>query len=258
MRKKTGLSAFIVCCFFSLALQSQNLAGHSHNDYEQQRPFFSAYENYFASIEVDIWAVDGQLFVAHDLEDIHSDRTFEKLYLKPILEIYKQYDGKPYPNVNKSFQLLIDLKTPYNPTLYLLNEVLSKFPEVFDPEVNIAAVRIVISGNSPSQDFYEDFPQFIFFDGRPDIIYNDSSIKRIALISDSFDNYSEWNGETNNDIKELEAVIEFIEKAHALGLKARLWGAPDTPKAWDALTKAGMDFINTDQPANLYDHFSRK
>jgi alkaline phosphatase len=258
MSKKTGLSSFIICCFFSLTLQAQNLAGHSHNDYEQQRPFFSAYENFFASIEVDVWAVDGQLFVAHDLEDIHSERTFEKLYLNPILEVYQQNVGKPYPNANKSFQLLIDLKTPYNPTLYLLKEILSQYPEVFDPQINTAAVRIVISGNSPSPEFYGDFPEFIFFDGRPNINYNDSSIKRIALISDSFDNYSDWNGETKIDLNEFDDVIMFIEMAHALGKKARLWGAPDTPLAWDALTKAGMDFINTDQPAKLKDYFSHK
>lgn len=258
MLNKTLHLTLCICSFLFFSSRAQKLTGHSHNDYEQQRPFFTAYENYFASIEVDVWAVEGQLFVAHDLDDIRPDRTFEKLYLNPILEKYQQYDGKPYPNLEIGFQLLIDLKTSYNPTLYLLNEVLSQYPDVFDPKVNTSAVRIVISGNSPPQEFYEDFPEFIFFDGRPDIHYTESSINRIALISDSFDNYSDWNGETKPDPEDLDAVIKFIEKAHAVGKKARLWGAPDTPEAWEALTKAGMDFINTDQPAKLYDFFSRE
>jgi hypothetical protein len=36
---------------------------HSHNDYEQRVPFWTAYNAQFGSIEADIFLVDGRLMV---------------------------------------------------------------------------------------------------------------------------------------------------------------------------------------------------
>jgi len=35
---------------------------HSHNDYRNKVPFWTAYNARFGSIEVDVFAVDGELF----------------------------------------------------------------------------------------------------------------------------------------------------------------------------------------------------
>ena len=45
----------------SLAAAAGITGIHSHNDYEQPRPFWGAYEAGAASIEADIWLVDGKL-----------------------------------------------------------------------------------------------------------------------------------------------------------------------------------------------------
>jgi alkaline phosphatase len=72
--------------------------GHSHNDYEHVFPFYDAYARHFGSIEADLWAVRDILFVAHNRNQITSNRTFQKLYLDPLISHLRANKGKPYKN----------------------------------------------------------------------------------------------------------------------------------------------------------------
>ncbi len=55
-------------CLLSFALQAQSTLSkaHAHNDYEHERPFFEAFQLGFGSIEADVYAVNGQLLVGHE------------------------------------------------------------------------------------------------------------------------------------------------------------------------------------------------
>src|SRR6266550_2676687 len=57
---------------------------HAHNDYEHARPLMDALDRGFCSVEADVWLVNGQLLVAHDLKDARPDRTLQALYLDPL------------------------------------------------------------------------------------------------------------------------------------------------------------------------------
>ncbi len=243
------------CVSLSALAQTRVLKGHSHNDYRQQIPFYTAYHHYFASIEADIFSVDGQLLVGHDRHELTPDRSFAKLYLEPILNIYDSLGNKAYSNVDGAFVLLLDLKTSYDSTLFQLVELLQDHREVFDAAAHPNAVRVVISGNSPSPEAFSLFPDFISFDGRPDQLYSASELARVAMISEDYTRFSEWDGLTTPNEHALERVKEFIDHAHRLNKKARLWGAPDTPLAWEVFQRLGMDYINTDQPEVFFNSF---
>src|SRR5690606_41099868 len=62
---------------------------HSHNDYTRNHHFAMAYGLGFGSIEVDLFLKDGELFVAHEYEEIAADKTVDRLLLKPILEAFR-------------------------------------------------------------------------------------------------------------------------------------------------------------------------
>jgi hypothetical protein len=68
----------------SVVLGQPLAAAHAHNDYEHDRPLFDALEHGFTSVEADVWLVDGELRVAHDLEDAKPGVTLESLYLDPL------------------------------------------------------------------------------------------------------------------------------------------------------------------------------
>lgn len=247
------LFALLLAVFFvrTTTAQTQNVphVGHSHNDYHQERPFFTAAESGMASIEADVWAVNGELFVAHDKEDIKTENTFRQMYLNPTIS---WLDQQKTADVKQSgFILLVDLKSSYNPTLDILVKQIEPYRQYFDPKLNPQAVTLVISGNFPPNKAFKNYPDWVFFDGRPTIKYSKKQLKRIGMISDSFKSYSNWNGIDNPEKGELDAVKAFVDACHKKGKKARLWGAPDTPLAWRILLELGMDFINTDSPQEL-------
>lgn len=65
---------------------SVNKNAHSHNDYLQPQPFYTAYANRFASIEIDVFLKNDSLYVAHEEKEIKAGHTIQNLYLKPLLE----------------------------------------------------------------------------------------------------------------------------------------------------------------------------
>lgn len=244
----------IVCP--SITFAQQQILIHSHNDYEQRVPFYQAYAQQVASIEADIYATNrkDELLVAHNKEDLAIAPTLDESYIKPIVALYKKNNGKAWENSDKTFILLIDLKTPANPTLDILVKKLKAYPEVFDPAANPYAVRVVISGDRPAPADFTKYPSFISFDGNG-LDYTSGQLKRIAMISLPFKDYSQWNGKGTMIRDEYNKVTKAIEAVHALDKPIRFWGTPDGVTAWNTFHNIGVDYINTDRVEACTDYF---
>jgi alkaline phosphatase len=253
---------FITLLFLQHSLNGQKVAtyttlnAHSHNDYANEIPFWLAYNNHFGSIEADIWAVNGNLFVAHNTADIKPERTLDILYLQPIVKLFKENNGKPWKDNPSTFQLLIDLKTNVDPTLSLLVEKLNQYPDVFDPKVNKNAVHIVITGNRPDPSDFEKYPGYIFFDGILNQKYDRQQLMRVALYSENLRKFTQWNGEGDIIEKEKIRLQSVIDSVHSLNKRIRFWNAPDDINAWNTFMKMKSDFINTDHIVKLAEYLN--
>ena len=199
---KKLLSAILLFLSITVTAQVQytTMNAHSHNDYEQKTPFMLAYNAHFGSIEADIWAVNGDLFVAHNKSDIKAERSLDSLYIQPIVRFFRKNGGKAWRNYPSTFQLMIDLKTPFEQTLSILVEKLKKYPDVFDSDQNNNAIRVVITGNRPDPSGFSKYPLFIWFDGNVTLKYDDQQLKRIALYSENLAGFTTWKGK--------EAMVE--------------------------------------------------
>ena len=228
--------------------QNQSCKGHSHNDYLQQVPFFNAYHNHMASIEADIWAIDGELFVAHEQNEISRAKTLDALYILPIVDIFTKNGGRAYPNSGECIQLLIELKSATDITLGLLIQKLTAYPEVFNPETNPFAIRIAITGNIPDKENFAAYPDFVMFDGEINEHYTGRQIKKLALVSTNFERFSNWKGVGPMPLNDKANIKKAIDEAHNKGLKTRFWNTPDNPETWSTLLNLGVDLINTDNP----------
>ena len=254
---KYFLLPVVLFLFWSNLLIAQTISAyttaqaHSHNDYEQKRPFDEAYEQQFGSIEADLFLVDGVLYTAHNKADIKPDRTFAKLYLDPILAQIKKNNGKIYGQEGLILQLLIDLKTPAEETLEALVKILEPSKEIFGKG---GSVKIVISGNTPAPEKFSQYPSYIFFDGRPGVAYTSEQLDRIGLISQAFQKYSFWNGEGEIPKKDKKAVAEVIRQTHDLKRKMRFWATPDNINTWKTMMALGVDYLNTDKVIEMGDY----
>lgn len=221
---------------------------HSHNDYEQNIPFLRAYYQQFGSIEADIFLRNDSIFVAHDQKYITSKNTLASLYLKPLLVQVEKNNGQIYPDKKLNLQLLIDLKTPGKETIPVLIRELQPYLKLFAPA---GPVRIVLSGDVPTPQEFSQYPDYLFFDGRPEINYSKTQLERVGLISQSFTNYTKWNGKGILEKKEKEALEAVIKQMHDQGKKIRFWGTPDNINAWKMLMNMGIDYLNTDKVEEL-------
>jgi hypothetical protein len=254
---KDILVRILVLLLFSTNLPAQRITtystaqAHSHNDYEHDRPFMEAYLQQFGSIEADLFLVNDSLYTAHNKVDIKPERTFSKLYLEPILAQIKKNDGHIYPQKDLELQLLIDLKTPAEETLTALVNLLKPYESFFAPK---GTVKIVISGNTPSPETFEKYPTFIFYDGRPEITYTPDQLKRIGLISQSFQKYTKWNGEGDLLEKDKKNLSKVIDQTHKLDKKIRFWATPDNIHTWKTMMSLQVDYLNTDKVIQMGDY----
>ena len=249
------LSLFLIlsiqCCSL---LNAQNIPytvanAHSHNDYEQAQPFFLAYQEQFGSIEADIHLVNGKILVAHDAKNVSPNLSLEKLYLDPLDLYIKKNNGTPYRDSSRSLQLLIDQKTEATTTLNGLIEVLKKYPSI----IHNKKIRITITGNRPEPKEYAQYPNYIWFDGRPNEVYSKEALTKVALISDDFGDYVKKKFPLVISVAENEHIQSVIQHAHQANIKFRFWGVPDDVTAWEKMIDYQVDYINTDHINGLAD-----
>lgn len=218
----------------------QQVKIHSHNDYAQKIPFWTAYGNGSSSIEVDVFLKEGTIYATHAEADIKVGHTLESLYLEPLQHAITLGLGDQQP-----LQLLIDVKSEAIETLLAIIGDLDGHLELIVSQ----DISFVISGNRPPPENFSDYPEYILFDYQSLEDFPDDKIGgKVALISLNFKNFSNWNGEGSPSPVDLEKVSSTIKKAHSLGKSFRFWGCPDTETAWKTFAALGVDFINTDHP----------
>lgn len=227
---------------------------HAHNDYLHERPLLDALDNGFCSVEADIFLIDGQLLVAHDLFRTSTERTLRGLYLDPLQKRIRRNGGSVHGD-GKTITLLIDIKSAAESTYRALHRELARYQEILThvdrDGVHQGAVTVIISGNRAFQAIESDLPRYAGIDGRLSDLDSDRPPALMPLISDHWGRNFAWRGEGEMSQADREKLTRIIQKAHADGRRVRFWASPDVPAVWSALAAAKVDLINTDDLAGL-------
>lgn len=247
------LSFFITTASFAQPTSYTVSNAHSHNDYEQPVPLYTAYNEGFGSIEADIFWHNGELLVAHTTKELELHRTLEELYLKPLLAFIEKNKGHIYADSTRRLQLMIDIKTEAITTLSKLVELLQKYPVL----TQCSSLQIAISGNRPDVSAFTSYPAFINFDGELQKEYPAAALSRIVMMSDDLKKYTGWNGKDIIPAPQWSTLQQAVSRAHALNKPVRFWGAPDFTNAWRHLIRLKVDYINTDSIKPLADFLDK-
>ncbi|MBL4676647.1 MAG: alkaline phosphatase [Mucilaginibacter sp.] len=205
------------------------------------------------SIEADVYLHEGKLYVAHEKKEIAPNRTLENLYLKPLAERFQQNGGKPYADTALHLQLVIDIKEDHEHVIPELIRELKPYLQMFNSPTNRNAVRIALSGDMPAPANFDTYPDYIYFDGRPNIPYTPQQLEHVAMISDALTDYTKWNGKGTPTPADSLKLRSMVNAAHTMGKPFRFWATQDSPNTWIQLEKLGVDWINTDHPQQLHD-----
>ena len=233
---------------------------HAHNDYEHRRPLQDALDHGFASVEADVWLVDGQLLVAHDRNQVVPGRTLESLYLSPLEARRKMDGGAEYPGWDGNFQLLIDAKSDAGPTWAAIDQVLREHPNLMTTftadSTHMGAVAAVISGNRDRAAMLAQPTRYAGYDGRPSDLDSGTPAAFMPLVSDNWTNNFTWDGTGPMPAAQEQKLRDLVTRAHQQGYRVRFWGTPDQAgpardRLWSKLVEVGVDHINTDDLAGL-------
>jgi glycerophosphoryl diester phosphodiesterase len=235
---------------------------HAHNDYEHRRPLQDALDRGFNSVEADVWLVDGELLVAHDLDDVVPGRTLESLYLAPLAQRIRANHGEVYARGKETFQLLIDIKSDGPATYAAIDKALRKYPQILtvfaDGRTFEGAVTPVISGNRPLDVLKAQQVRYAGYDGRLSDLESGMPGSLMPLVSDNWTKNFTWTGVGEFPAAEKAKLRDIVVKAHRAGYTVRFWATPDVPGAarealWTELVAAGVDHVNTDDLHGLED-----
>ena len=117
---------------------------------------------------------------------------------------------------------------------------------VAEDSVFEGAVTIVLSGNRPPINYFDDYKyRNVFIDGRLDNIGQGISYKIMPLISSSWADSFEWSGDGNLSKDQMSLLQNLVRDVHLEKKHIRFWGSPDNENAWSVLLSANIDLINT-------------
>lgn len=259
--------ASMLCISFLISAQSfaQSFSqtillpqAHAHNDYEHPHPLYDALEHGFMSVEADIYLHEGALLVGHDPEDLAPERTLQSLYLDPLMDIAQSNNGY-IQHREKSFLLLIDIKTDADSTWAVLQEVLASYAPMLtrytDTDPTPGAVTILLSGNRPRETLQQQPVRLAGYDAR----FEDLGVLPASfapMVSGNWTTHFTWTGEGEMPEHEKALFSQIRQAARSNGQRLRFWATPDMPgpareRLWSFLLENDVDFINTDDLAGL-------
>jgi len=244
---------------------------HSHNDYWRRVPLFSAIYAGCTGVEADVWLRKEDLFVGHDTASLQPNRTFQSLYVNPLVDIlarqnpstefyYGTKNGVFDTNPEQTLVLLIDLKTDGHETWPWVMKQLDPLRErgwlsySQDGQFHQGPITVVGTGNTPFElilgnSTYRD----AFFDAPLDRLENSTyDATNSYYASVNFWNAIGavwWKGGPNDGQK--DKIRAMLREARDRGLKSRYWGLPAWPIhvrnfVWQVLVEEDIGMLNVD------------
>ncbi|KAL4996208.1 hypothetical protein BDV10DRAFT_187300 [Aspergillus recurvatus] len=259
---------------------------HSHNDYWRDVPFYTALSLGCISVEADVWLYNGTLHVGHDESSLTDERTFESLYINPILDVLERQNPKSKFLTTPTKNGVFDTST--DQTLYLWVDSKTSGPETF--EAVIAAleplrqkgylttvknnetltqgpVTVIGTGNTPYDMVGPVADRDYFYDGPLAALNETANAGITPLISPiASTSFTSAIGELTLGVdsvlsdEQLSTLRSQISVAKEKGIKARYWGAPSWPIRarnilWTTLMNEGVGLLNADDLAAAAEYF---
>ena len=227
---------------------------HAHNDYEHARPLADALDQGFQSVEADVWLDGTDVGVSHDGPPFKG--SLRSLYLDPLATRVASNGGSVHGD-GKPFFLWIDLKDGSDTIQRLLAEQLEGYAFLtrFD-DAGVSqqgAVTVLLTGNDRAKKAMVERPAPRPF-ARDSNSYARSDPpadgKWVAYAVNYFA-FMQWPGDGTIPAAQRRQLENLVNGAHATGRTIRLYANPDGEAYWQAAKAAGVDFINTDQLAEL-------
>lgn len=248
---------------------------HSHNDYWRPVPFYSALSAGAISVEADVWLYNGTLHVGHEVSALTEERTFDSLYIQPILSVLHGQNpnssflaggattknGVYDTSSGQTLYLFVDVKTDGLTTFPYVVEALQPLRDagylttVNGTAVTPGPVTVIGTGNTPLGQVQGVSPRDYFYDAPiPTLATTFANITADVSPIASTDFAVQFPGVLSNTgftADQLALLKSQVDAAHVKGILVRYWDQPGWPvgtrnAVWRTLWDNGVDILNVD------------
>ncbi|MCB9256239.1 MAG: hypothetical protein H6579_03830 [Chitinophagales bacterium] len=228
---------------------------HSHNDYLKKKPLWDALKNGCTSIEVDVFAYKGSLKVAHVNVALNQRKSFEELYLLPLIEFLDQH-AHLYTDTTQELVLMIDFKSSSSAALPLLLQSIENYTKYFSYYENgklfPAPLQLVISGSGFSYKQVQDLEKiYVFLDGNVSSCNSEFPEQLVPRGSARYGSIFSWNGKKSMPVHEEELLKSMVQEASKCNKKLRFYAMPEKLAIWRKFLDEGVYWINVDHSAKF-------
>jgi hypothetical protein len=236
---------------------------HSHNDYLKAKPLWVALKYGCASIEIDVFAHEGELKVAHVGVGLNKKKTINELYLNPL---FAYLEDEEWIYTDQPLVLMIDFKNDSKLCLPLLMEAIKTNKQYFtynyQGQVKEAPLQLVISGKRFTYSAISHLDSvFVFLDGGIHECNKDFPPDLVARGSSSYGSVFSWRGKGEMSVKEEQLLKDLVKLSIECQTPLRFYAMPAKSKIWEKFLDAGVYWINIDNAkkfANFYEDYLNK
>lgn len=236
---------------------------HSHNDYLKKKPLWGALKYGCASIEIDVFAHQGTLKVAHVGLGLNSKQTIDEMYFNPLFDFL---DSHQWVYTNTPLVLMIDFKDSGKDCLPLLMESIAEHKQYFTyvqngTKIN-APLQLVISGHGFSYSQVSELDSIhVFVDGWIDRCTTDFPQILIERASARYGSVFSWKGKGEMAAEDEQRLKDLVDHAADCQTPLRFYAMPAKTKVWEKFLDAGVYWINMDDAkkfASFYKEYVNK
>lgn len=223
-------------------------------------------------MEADVFLVNGTLYVGHEQSALTRTRTFDALYIQPILSVLQRENpASPFVSgatdngvfdtaSSQTLYLFVDLKTDGATTWPVVVRALEPLRQAGyltrynGTAVTSGAVTVIGTGNTPLNQVQGVNNRDYFFDANLALLSTtQANITREVspIASTQFSRYiGAINGTTFNSTQ-LQTLQTQLQIARQKGIGGRYWDTPAFPiskrnAVWTELERAGAALLNAD------------
>jgi len=224
------------------------------------------------SVEADVWLVNGTLYIGHDVQSLTPHRTFDGLYIQPLVQILENANpttpfteqAGPQPQLGvfdrdgtQTLYLFVDVKTDGQETWPFVVSALQPLRDrgwltkVNGSTITGGPITVVGTGNTPLDQLTNVTSRDVFFDGPLGALTAEFTPSLSPVASGDFAALVGWDGRTPANDLTIKIIAGEIQRAHDAGVKTRYWNTPLYPiyardAVWQAVMGQGSDLLNAD------------
>lgn len=253
-----SIKIFLLLTIFAKLVQAQELPTRiiSSDNMTSKEEIWNLLGIGISSFEVDLMYIYGELFVTSTMPDSanHHFPSLSDAYLFPLYSNLKKNGNSLMDGDSRESFILLNIHNEFKKSNNKLKTIIGPLRDLIsynNGEWHEGKIRFLVKDKSLENEIFKDGFTCLGLVGSKDDIGSELDPHQMPLIELDFSELTSWSGVGNIPFPDYLKIKELVNKVHQKDRKLSIINCPNHKTAWEALASSKVDFINTNDPANV-------